>query len=109
MSQKITSTSNELMSRALGIPDRRYEEITNTIADVMAQHEDIRYSEIAEQVSQRLNLSTNEIFFLGVALGGYAQFRFMVDGMIQSVEEVSNIPTEIHGRPVARPSTMAMA
>ena len=106
MANRITSTDNKLMSRALGITDRRYEEILNTVRDIMERNEGIRYSEIAAHVSSQLELSTNEIFFLGMALGGYAQFRFFVDGMIQEVEEFENIPM---GVPVVKTSQMAMA
>lgn len=109
MPLKITSTDKDQMAQALGISDRRYEEIARTIKDVMDKNEGIRYSQIAECVANRLELNSNETFFLGVMIGGYIQFRTFVDGAIQVLPEEMNVPKEMAGRPVVKSHTMAMA
>lgn len=109
MSLKITSTDKSEMTQALGISERRYLEIATAAQEIMDRGENIRYSQIAEQVTQKLDLTPNEIFFLGVVLGGYIQFRAFVDGAIQELPEEMNVPKEMEGRPVVKSRTMAMA
>lgn len=109
MPLKITSTDKDQMAQALGISDRRYEEIAMTIKDVMDKSEGIRYSQIAECVANRLELNSNEVFFLGVMIGGYIQFRAFVDGTIQVLPEEMNVPKEMEGRPIVKSHITAMA
>ena len=109
MSLKITSTDKSEMTQALGIPERRYLEMATAVQEVMDRSGAIRYTQIAEQVTQKLDLTPNEIFFLGVMIGGYVQFRAFVDGMIQELPEEMNVPKEMEGRPVVKSHTMAMA
>ena len=90
------------MASALGITETRYKEIAETTYSIMKKNEGIRYSQAAEQVTKRLDLTTNEIFFLGVLLGGYAQFKVFVEsmsGVFVDVEEFENVPK---GTPVAK-------
>lgn len=109
MSLKITSTDKSEMTQALGISERRYLEMATAVQEVMDRGGAIRYTQIAEQVTQKLDLTPNEIFFLGVMIGGYVQFRAFVDGMIQELPEEMNVPKEMEGRPVVKSHTMAMA
>jgi len=109
MSNKITATNKEQMAQALGISERRYMEIASAVQEIMDRGVDILYTQIAEQVSQKLELNTNEIFFLGVTLGGYIQFRAFMNGTIQEIPEEMNVPKEMNGRPIVKTHTMAMA
>lgn len=95
MSKKITSQESDNMSIALGISEKRYKEITNTMAAIMEKHQEIRYSEIAEQTNSRLDLTPNETFLIGYLLGGLSQFQFLVNGVIQEMEDVSDLPKDV--------------
>ena len=95
MSNKITTKSSETIWSSLGISERRYRQIDETLQEIMSKNEEIRYSEIAEQASNRLDLSTNEVFFVGFLLGGFSQIEFLLDNSIQEMSEESDLPKKL--------------
>ena len=100
MSNTISSkkaTDNMLVS--LGITEQRAKEILECFHSVGKKSSEIRYSQIAEEVSKRLDLSINEIFFVGYIIGEKTQ----MDLISKTFEEIfqhfneSNIQEEIPG------------
>jgi phosphohistidine phosphatase SixA len=104
MINKITSTEHESLSLALNISAQRHKEIVNTIVDIMEKFPNITYSDTAEQLSNRLELNTNEVFFAGVVIGHYSNMNSLMN-FFESMRNFDNLPK--NAMPVIR--TVAQA
>ena len=89
MNNKITSTEHEHISTSLNISEQRHQEIINTIYDIMEKFPNISYTAAAEQISNRLELNTNEVFFLGVVIGHYSNMNSLIN-FFESMKTFSN-------------------
>ena len=90
MNNKINSTEHDNISTSLNISEQRHQEIINTIYDIMEKFPNITYTAAAEQITNRLELNTNEVFFLGVVIGHYSNMNSLID-FFESMRTFTNI------------------
>jgi len=86
MSVRIRSTCDKHAGRALGISDERIQQFEEVIQNILQKNERICYTRIGEIVSQQLDLNEKELFFVGMMIGGLAQFNMIVEGAIRASE-----------------------
>jgi phosphohistidine phosphatase SixA len=91
MNNKINSTEHDNISTSLNISVQRHQEIINTIYDIMEKFPNITYTAAAEQITNRLELNTNEVFFLGVVIGHYSNMNSLIS-FFESMRTFNNIP-----------------
>lgn len=71
----IQSTNNEFFAPALSISEQRYIEIIECMNNLERKYSDMTYTRLAEEVSKRLSLNTNEVFLLGVVIAHLMQYE----------------------------------
>jgi phosphohistidine phosphatase SixA len=94
MNNKINSTEHDNISTSLNISEQRHQEIINTIYDIMEKFPNITYTAAAEQITNRLELNTNEVFFLGVVIGHYSNMNSLIN-FFESMRTFTNIPKNV--------------
>lgn len=79
---EITSINNEDFGQALGITDSRMDDFEKVFEEIQNMSEEIapkRLSDIGAYISKRLDLTPNEIFFIGYKLNQMEHFASMAD------------------------------
>lgn len=79
---EITSINNEDFGQALGITDSRMDDFGKVFEEIQNMDEEIApksLSDIGAYISKRLDLTPNEIFFIGYKLNQMAHFASMAD------------------------------
>lgn len=78
----ITSTPDENFAVALGIDDSRMDEIGKVFEEIQNMSDEVApksLTDIGAYFSKRLDLTANEVFFLGYKLNQMAHFASMAD------------------------------
>jgi hypothetical protein len=102
---KVEKTNQDDMLKSLGISTRRCKEITTTVEQCHKTLPDARFSELAAAVSTRLELTQNEIFFLGYMFGGEGEHRLIMQAFEESILNIDNGLLE--GMPIVKGGAMA--